>query len=56
MVLNPFQYLTLAVYGALFLAGLNRDGERFNKAFAWIFLLGMAGFLESLVRTGVLAR
>jgi len=53
--LNPGQYLTLAVWFVLFGLGIRRSGERVHGAAAVLFMLGLLGFLESLVRYGVVA-
>jgi len=51
--LNPGQYATLAVYLILFLVGRRRSDERFHRIAAGIFFLGLLGWLQSLVRAGV---
>ena len=51
--LNPGQFGTLAVYAALFVAGIVWKSKRLDAFAAVVFLLGLLGFLESLVRIGV---
>ena len=51
--LNPLQFLTLGVYATLFLIGMVWKNDRFDAFTAVVFVLGLAGFLESLVRAGV---
>ena len=51
--LNPGQFITLAVYAVLFIAGLLYNNRRFDGIVALVFLVGLFGFLESLIRVGV---
>jgi len=51
--LNPGQFATLAVYAVLFLVGMRTSGARANGAVGALFFLGLIGFLESLIRTGI---
>lgn len=51
--LNPGQFITLIVYAALFVAGIVMKSKRLDAFAAVVFLLGLLGFLESLVRVGV---
>jgi hypothetical protein len=53
--LNTGQYATLAVWFVLFVIGIRTSGERFHGLAAVVFFLGLVGFLESLVRYGVVA-
>jgi len=53
--LNPGQYGTLAVNLVLFSIGIRNSGERFNGAAAILFLVGLVGFLYSLVSFGVVS-
>ena len=51
--LNPGQFATLTVYAILFIVGIVFKSRRFDAFTAVVFLLGLLGFLESLVRIGV---
>lgn len=53
--LNPGQYATLAVWLVLFVIGIRTSGERFHGFAAVLFFVGLVGFLESLVRYGVVS-
>ena len=47
------QFIALIVYAALFVAGIVVKSKRLDAFAAVVFLLGLLGFLESLVRVGV---
>lgn len=51
--LNLGQFITLGIYGSLFFVGLFQKSKRYDAFVAVVFLLGLFGFLESLVRIGV---
>ena len=48
------QYATLSVWFIFFILGLRYSGEKFNILIAFIFLIGIIGWLASLVDIGVL--
>ncbi|MEX2282582.1 MAG: hypothetical protein WEE89_08865 [Gemmatimonadota bacterium] len=55
VALNPGQYATLAVWLVLFVIGHRTSAERFHGVAAIVFFLGLVGFMESLVRYGIVS-
>ncbi|MEM9303861.1 MAG: hypothetical protein AAGE01_17225 [Pseudomonadota bacterium] len=51
---NPFQYGTLGVWAGCFMIAMLKDEEWIQGTTVVVFFLGLLGFLESLIRTGVI--
>jgi hypothetical protein len=49
IALNPFQFGTLTVYFILFVIGMKSSSRWFHGLTAVIFMLGMLGFLSSII-------